>query len=319
MELPVYIGKWLNIIENMKNSNTYKLAWGRAIVELILESDVDNVTIHFDEISENVLKYYWNQTYFFNLRQGPKGDKKNRVERVTRDLVGEYQEIVGNNYPEYFEKAETILKKNCESYSKQIRNISTFLKQNVCYCFPIVNKEDIGVYRLDKSARTIEFNKSELEEIKAFAVILLQLLNYKWVQLLEKYNMAPMIASKVNGTQIGVKRSALTKFKNILLEYSGETLPLDFYTGKILDENDISVDHVIPWSFIYSDDIWNLVLTSKSNNSSKSNRVPTKGEVEKLKQRNLDIIDNLPLKLKEEMEIANESKYVDKFYLSMKS
>ena len=40
---------------------------------------------------------------------------------------------------------------------------------------------------------------------------------------------------------------------------------------KVLQENDISVYHVIPLSFMYSDDIWNLVLTSKSNNSSKSN------------------------------------------------
>ena len=35
--------------------------------------------------------------------------------------------------------------------------------------------------------------------------------------------------------------------------------PIDFYTGDELDMDDISVDHVIPWSFMYSDDIWNLV------------------------------------------------------------
>lgn len=31
--------------------------------------------------------------------------------------------------------------------------------------------------------------------------------------------------------------------------------PIDFYTGDELDMDDISVDHVIPWSFMYSDDI----------------------------------------------------------------
>ena len=32
-----YIKQWLEIIENMNNDNTYKLAWGRAIIELCLK------------------------------------------------------------------------------------------------------------------------------------------------------------------------------------------------------------------------------------------------------------------------------------------
>lgn len=32
-----YIKMWLDIIENMNNDNTYKLAWGRALLELIIE------------------------------------------------------------------------------------------------------------------------------------------------------------------------------------------------------------------------------------------------------------------------------------------
>lgn len=31
-----YIKQWLDIIENMNNDNTYKLAWGRALLELVL-------------------------------------------------------------------------------------------------------------------------------------------------------------------------------------------------------------------------------------------------------------------------------------------
>ncbi len=50
---------------------------------------------------------------------------------------------------------------------------------------------------------------------------------------------------------------------------------IDFYTGEVLNPKDVSVDHVIPWSYMYSDDIWNLVLTSKRINSSKNNQIPT--------------------------------------------
>ena len=34
-----YIKQWLEIIENMNNDNTYKLAWGRAIIELCFETN----------------------------------------------------------------------------------------------------------------------------------------------------------------------------------------------------------------------------------------------------------------------------------------
>ena len=105
-------------------------------------------------------------------------------------------------------------------------------------------------------------------------------------EYLEKFNHSPRIASKVKDISDNtIKRSSLTKYKNILLK-SNNYQAIDFYTGKVLQENDISVDHVIPWSFMYSDDIWNLVLTSKSNNSSKSNIIPSQDVIESLKERN---------------------------------
>lgn len=68
-----YIKLWLEIIENMNNDNTYKLAWGRALLELILEIEhvKDDNIISFNDIAKKMLKYYWNQIYFFNLKQSP--------------------------------------------------------------------------------------------------------------------------------------------------------------------------------------------------------------------------------------------------------
>ena len=92
-----------------------------------------------------------------------------------------------------------------------------------------------------------------------------------------------------------------------------------FYTGKILDKNDISVDHVIPWSFMYSDDIWNLVLTSKSYNISKGNRVPTEEEIKLLNKRNIELLKVIEdIKYKEKLAEAINNNYVDKFYNNCK-
>ena len=71
--IPIYIKQWLQIIDEMQNDNTYKLAFGRALIENIVfenyEINEDKVIIDFNDISKCMLKYYWNQIFYFNLKQ----------------------------------------------------------------------------------------------------------------------------------------------------------------------------------------------------------------------------------------------------------
>ena len=61
-----------------------------------------------------------------------------------------------------------------------------------------------------------------------------------------------------------------------------------FLTGKKISGTP-SIDHVIPWSYMYSDDLWNLVYVLPNENSSKSNSLPNKKLIEKLKTRNIKL------------------------------
>ena len=78
--IPNYINKWLKIIDEMQNDNTYKLAFGRALIENIsfekFKVVEDKVIIDFDDISECMFKYYWNQIFYFNLKQAPQLNKE---------------------------------------------------------------------------------------------------------------------------------------------------------------------------------------------------------------------------------------------------
>ena len=94
--------------------------------------------------------------------------------------------------------------------------------------------------------------------------------------------------------------------------------PRDFYTGEILTKDNISVDHVIPWSFMYSDDIWNLVITSRPVNSAKSNSIPSSDVIEKLKERNNALDKLLTGAFRMTMDEAIRNNYVDKFYYQSK-
>lgn len=65
---------------------------------------------------------------------------------------------------------------------------------------------------------------------------------------------------------------------------------------------------------MYSDDIWNLVITSKVQNSQKNNSIPSEKIIKKLKERNNKIKDIVSDSFKMDIEEAMKNNYLDKFY-----
>ncbi len=60
----------------------------------------------------------------------------------------------------------------------------------------------------------------------------------------------------------------------------------------------IHADHVIPWSYIYEDEIWNLVLSCRKCNLKKHSSLPHDRFIELLVERNMDYKDDIePLKI----------------------
>lgn len=317
-----YIEKWIEIIEGMNNTNTYKLAFGRAIVEnacigrYSLSNDL--AVIEFKDIAECMVQYYWNQAFYFNLKQQP-GDKVPLIYQRVKILIDEYKRLANTNIPCWANEGLDIIKtKNFALYSRALSECANILTHDVSYRFLNINGRSVDIYRCDLKLKMLFFRLEDLSDIKEYSHILIKLLNYKWSLLLEKYNCAPELLNKINdAAALNIPRNSLSKYKNFLLknEFHDNT-PLDFYSEKPLLNNDISVDHVIPWSFMYRDDIWNLVLTDRKTNSSKSNSVINEHLISRLQYRNKKLCSALPEgKEKEELKMAITENLVKRFYL----
>ena len=66
-----------------------------------------------------------------------------------------------------------------------------------------------------------------------------------------------------------------------------------FISGKVIPPDKLSVHHVIPWSYLYSDELWNLVYTNKDINISQGNQLPDDKDIEKLAIRNKELLSTL--------------------------
>ena len=119
--------------------------------------------------------------------------------------------------------------------------------------------------------------------LKAQAAALELVANFYWAEFLEGCNrLAPRIVQKVS--RDGASRKSLHKYLKILREESDVNC---FYCEVPLSESlATAVDHVIPWSFLLEDDLWDLVLACRKCNSAKSDWLPNHTFIEKLLVRN---------------------------------
>ena len=306
-----YIRDLAYIIKNGEMENTYKMAWVRSIVEHCVINP-DKPQIHFDELSKRVFGNYWDQLIFFKLEQSPNPYKKPEICQIVLDQIRKYQSHFGFK-PEWFSKIEH---KVLVPQSK----ISTVLSKDVCWRFLRVSGNTFDIYHLDKARKIIEVRRPDL--INQYSDVLFELINYRWSQKLEEFNHSPRITKKVRGTdREQIRRSNLSKFKRYIdLENPKH---LCFYSGEPLAAKDVSIDHVLPWSFLYSDDLWNLVYVSKSYNSIKSNRVPDESVIKRLQSRNVRLqkilhAGGIEDKHTQELELSIDNDLVKKFWMACK-
>ena len=271
-----YIQDLLFVIRNCSVDNTYKMCWIKSIVECCIETPQES-NITFDRVSRRMFNHYWNQTIHFDLRQGSNPIKPPEFLTYVRNKISGYEKTFGRK-PEMFLRVEN-------KVSIDTKKLTRILKDNVSWRFLKVEREEYPIYKLDLKKSLIEVPHPEL--IKEYSDVLLESINYRWSRILENFNSSPRISQKVKSIdQEKIKRGSLTKFKKYL-DLMGKNC---FICGEEIKNETPSIDHVIPWSYMYHDDLWNLVYTHKSCNSSKSNKLVDEKDIKKLESRNIELM-----------------------------
>ena len=319
-----YINNFITIIQEIENDNTYKTAWAKALLECInneeYEIQEDLYVIYHYELVQKIMKYYWNQISFFHLDQGPSSVLEARIEEIEQDFI----QNTNINYPVWYDKIESFLKRNPVRFERQIKKFITIFNKGVAAKFEKVNsKVKFDVYELDTKFKCVKFTKEQIELLKENTFILEDIINYKWAKILEEHNKAPNIIRKVIGSkEYRFKRQNLIKYRNVLLEYYHLEGCKDFYTGEHVQVDEISLEHVIPYDFIYTCDIWNLIIVSKETAKKRRGKIPTKSDIEKLNERNRVLYESVKdthLQVRFDLEKAINENLINRYYIDVKA
>ena len=303
-----YIENLTELISNCPMDNTYKMSWCKALVEY--SCNHSDKKVHFDKLSELIFKYYWDQTIFFNLEQGSNLKKKPTIIQIVKNEIEKY-------IKNYDQKPINFIRIK-DKINIDVKKISKTLTYDVSWRFLKLENKTYDIYDYKKGDKHLVLKHPNL--LKEHSRLLFQLINYRWSQKLEDLNNTPRISQKVRGVDSDKepKRKSLKKFKSSLdLENPNK---ICFITDKPIPEKELSIDHIIPWSYMYSDDLWNLVYVNKSVNSSMSNRVKKNNVKDKLIKRNkklLQILDTKKITNKEveELRLAINKDYVELFWI----
>jgi len=267
-------------------TNAYKFYWFLSILDHLLEKRTVNIPIK--EIAIRMIANAWYPLDYYKLSFGKQdGFKKIAISISNKMKV--------NNSPNSESLFNQIQQKLHEKEINEIYRDVYVLLRWVPYRFirPFFSNElrslpdsqiNNLIIKLANSPININrspyyFGENEIiiskEWNKYFQtnqIVLRHFIKWNLIKFLQKNN------SNVIGLSVKLEKPVARDMKSAKLFWSQylEQKPTKcIYSNVKLNYSSFSIDHFIPWTFIAHDHLWNLIPTTKSVNSIKSNQLPS--------------------------------------------
>lgn len=267
------------LFDNM--SECYKIFWFHAILDSVIAGKHE---VTYDELINYMIADAWYMVSEYKLNLGPKDNLESLILSVS--------ETTGLKSSE---KRDKIISTISNSDDSILREKKTILTYNVPYRLQApfmpsfkgvewnkpkyklakrINEENGLIYRfksIDGINSVIEIDDDWFEYLTVNQEVINGWIYYNLISYLQKRNPSvPGISSKLYPPQA----RNLDKVKNYWKAIIAVQPIHDIYGNNLITNNDISIDHFVPWSYVAHDELWNLNPTTRSINSSKSNNLP---------------------------------------------
>ena len=270
-------------------TNSYKFYWFLAILEHVQTNQ--SRTIALDDLLARMVASAWYPTNYFRISLG-KQDRLGQIAvqigtHANLPINAKHEEII-NTIIRYLAQ-DSDLSREIKSFEQYVpyRFLRPFFAQELRGLIDWEVNSQIEVlsqksfdpsstpclYRfISKSFRGIEIHPIWFEYLNRNLPILTGFCLWHLVNYVQKNNPnVPNISNKLfEPLQRDLKRAKA--FWALVVETAG-TLPC-IYSGQNMQIGHYSLDHFLPWHFVGHDLLWNIIPTTKSINSSKSDNLP---------------------------------------------
>jgi len=307
------------IINRGKKNNTYKFVLARAILKFVekeekeIKKNIDaniNTSITYSELADHFLEFYWYQQKSKIPQNYNTTSPPNAVD-ILEELFEKHPQ------PENFNMAKEKIPKVIADYKEKILK-KVFGKGYLSQVIPKFQKipegsksisTDTVFYDDEFDNKKIIVNPNVMQFFIHYRMLLEPFVVLKLAKFLDNIKSSPGIVSKIEAPKFA--RSGLKQEERVLNKYFKNC----FYCNENLDGVKIHVDHFIPFSYIFENKYWNLVLSCSACNLYKSDSLAKDFQMELIKRNNdfRDEIDDLRKDLKK-LDMYDWEKEFDRIY-----
>jgi transcriptional regulator with XRE-family HTH domain len=291
-------------------TNSYKYLFFLSILDILRRRNFDTLSpISFEEIIIEMLANAWYPHNYFKLSFGTQDQITHKLDFLNL--------VIGEPILKFRDTDKKLLRKTIQE--QNINDIVIFIGRYVPYRLirPFFSDETRGLKDYDVNPTIIDlakiqfdlkkplycFNAENLKDCNAIILhqdwieyiaenysIVRGWVAWEWLNYMQSKNIN--ITNIVNKLFIPLQRDSLskqTKYWKLILNHQKIKC---IYSQIELEKDNISLDHYLPWSFVAHDQLWNLIPTTSSINSSKSNNLPAEkyfSEFVKLQHQGLTI------------------------------
>jgi hypothetical protein len=274
-------------------TNSYKYLYFLSLLDILTRINFDNsFPISFEDIIVEMLANAWYPHKYFNLSFGIQDQIANKLDALELEIT---EPIL-----KFRDTDKKLLRKSINQ--QNIDDIVNFISRYVPYRLirPFFSPETRGLKDYEVDPRIINLANNQFDAIKPLYSFNAEIQkdcsgiiihpdwmrylkqNYtivrgwafwEWLNYMQQRN--PSIPNVVNKLFMPQQRDSLikqTQYWKTILQFQDISC---IYSQMKLDKNDIELDHYLPWSFVAHNQLWNLIPTTKSVNSSKSNSLPS--------------------------------------------
>ena len=295
---------FLSIIDRGSKDNTYKFALARALLDYCrdhADASDNALEIPYEYFADKFMRYYFYQEYKFKIRQNFRPDVPPRAIRILRD-------VFGPNAPGDFD----MLERDKVEVARQrfLKVIFGHARRKTSLVIPRFQRvargstsfEEPMFYEYNNDKQMLTLKPGAFDFFRQNHPVFSKVVLVGWAKFLEKINPSlPMLVAKIERDE--AKRGSLTPYRNMYLKHWCHC----FYCNCRLEQEFIQVDHFIPWSYLFDDNAWNLVLACRDCNYKKSSALPPVEFRDELIARNHRYYDLMP-KMKSSLDQLNSGR-----------
>lgn len=280
---------FLHIIGRGGKSNTYKFALARCLLEYSA-GPAGELEVPYADIASAFPRYCWHQECMFKIRQSFNADRPPHAIQAIREEFGTgyIPRTLGSVVAEpggaaKARRAEGAILRRVLGTGSHSNVIPRF--QNVRDGQRVASRPLF--YEHDDAEQVLRLRPEAAAFLRDNQFVLTKAVVLEWSKFLERINTLPRLVAKVERGER--RRGSLRRYTKMFKD-TGHC----FYCSSRLEAGDTHVDHFIPWSYIYEDEAWNLVLSCGACNSRKSDSLARESYLDDLIRRNCGMYDRLP-------------------------